>query len=145
MGTIYNINIPQGADACEGYHITHYILSFAGSSDVNHSIFMLGPSSTNDASRIEITLNYTDGIHQNVQYHFQISAVNIIGSSTSSGMEFCKSRIVLTCTCYHIRIPPVDAFIWDSSLRVLINKSTSEMTQTKHIKRVRNSKKQSIW
>ena len=98
MGTIYNINIPQGADACEGYPVTHYNLSLARSSDVNQSIFMLGSSSTNDASRIEITLNSTDDIHQNVQYHFQISAVNIIGSSTSSGIEFCKSRIVLTCT-----------------------------------------------
>ena len=111
MGTIYNNNIPQGADACEGYPVTNYNLSITRSSDVNQSILMLGPSSTNGASQIEATLNSTDGILQNVRYHFQISAVNIIGSSTSSGMEFCKSRIVLTCTCYHIRIPPVDAFI----------------------------------
>ena len=111
MGTIYNINIPQAADACEGYPVTHYNLTLTRSSDVNQSIFMLGPSRTNDASRVEITLNSTDDILQNVQYHFQISAVNIIGSSNSSGMEFCKSRIVLTCTRYHIKIPPVDAFI----------------------------------
>ena len=84
------MNIPQAADVCAGYPVTHYNLNF-GSSDVNQSIFMLGPCTTNGASRLEIILNSTDGIHQNARYHFQISAVNIIGSSTSSGMEFCKS------------------------------------------------------
>ena len=95
--------------------MTHYNLTLTRSSDVNQSIFMLGPSRTNDASRVEITLNSTDDILQNVQYHFQISAVNIIGSSNSSGMEFCKSRIVLICTCYHIIIPPVDVHMSFSS------------------------------
>ena len=71
--------------------MTHYNLSFARSSDVNQSILMLGPSSTNGASRIEATLNSTDGILQNARYHFQILAVNIVGTSTSNGMEFCKS------------------------------------------------------
>ena len=80
--------IPQAADACAGYPVTHYNLSF-GSSDVNQS--MLGPCTKNGASRVKITLNSTDGILQNVRYHFQILAVNIIGSNTSSGMEFCKS------------------------------------------------------
>jgi len=88
---LYTINIPQAADACAGYPVTHYNLSFTGSSDVNQSILMLGPSSTNGASRIEVTLNSSDGILQNDRYHFQISAVNIVGSSTSSEMEFCKS------------------------------------------------------
>ena len=91
MGTIYNINIPQAADACAGYPVTHYNLSLTRRSDVNQTILMLGPYTSNGASRNEITLNSSDGILQNVQYHFQISAVNIIGSSTSSGMEFCKS------------------------------------------------------
>ena len=95
--------------------MTHYNLSLTRSRDVNQSILMLGPYASNSASRIEITLNSSDGILQNVQYHFQISAVNIVGSSTSSEMEFCKSRIVLICTCYHIIIPPVDALISFSS------------------------------
>ena len=84
--TITWCNVPQAADACAGYPVTHYNLSFARSSDVNQSILMLGPSSTNGASRIEATLNSTDGILQNVQYRFQISAVNIVGSSTSSSL-----------------------------------------------------------
>ena len=91
MSSIYNIDIPQAADACAGYPVTHYNLSIAGSSDVNQSKMMLGPYNANDASRIEIMLNSTDGISQNAHYHFQILAVNIIGSTTSSGMEFCKS------------------------------------------------------
>ena len=90
MDTIYTIEM-QAADACARYPVTHYNLSLTRSSDVNQSILMVGPHTSNDASRIETTLNSSDGILQNVQYHFQISAVNIIGSSTSSGMEFCKS------------------------------------------------------
>ena len=80
----------QAADACAGYPVTHYNLSF-GHSDVNQSKMMLGPYTLNGTSRIEITLKSSDGILQNTQYYFQISAVNKIGSSTSSGMEFCKS------------------------------------------------------
>ena len=95
METIYNMNIPQAADACAGYPVTHYNLSIARRSVVNQSKLMLGPYISNGASRIEIKLNSTDGICQNVQYHFQISAVNIIGSNISSGMEFCKSLIVV--------------------------------------------------
>ena len=95
--------------------MTHYNLSLTRSRDVNQSILMLGPYASNSASRVEITLNSSDGILQNDRYHFQISAVNIIGSSTSSEMEFCKSRIVLIFTCYHIIITPVDALMSFSS------------------------------
>ena len=98
MGAIYNIDIPQAVDACAEYPVTHYILNLTRRSVVNQSILMQGPSSINGASKIEMALNSTDDILQNVQYHFQISAVNIIGSSTSSEMEFCKSLTVLTCT-----------------------------------------------
>ena len=100
MGAIYNIDIPQAVDACAEYPVTHYILNLTRRSVVNQSILMQGPSSINGASKIEMALNSTDDILQNVRYHFQISAVNIIGSSTSSEMEFCKSLTVLTCTCY---------------------------------------------
>ena len=114
--------------------MTHYNLSLARSRDVNQSILMLEPSSTNDASRIEATLNSTDGILQNARYHFQILAVNIVGTSTSSGMEFCKSRIVRTCTCYHIIIPPVDAhmsfFLLCLQQYVLNDKSTYDTNKT---------------
>ena len=95
MGAIYNIDIPQAVDACAEYPVTHYILNLTRRSVVNQSILMQGPSSINGASKIEMA---TDDILQNVRYHFQISAVNIIGSSTSSEMEFCKSLTVLTCT-----------------------------------------------
>ena len=67
---------------------------------MNWTAVMLGPYAPGSASRVEITLNSSDGIRQNVRYHFQISAVNTIGSSTSSEMEFCKSWIVVTCICY---------------------------------------------
>ena len=83
----------QSADACAGYPVTYYNLSVVRSSDVNKSTMMLGPFMTaglTGASRVEITLNSSDGILQNVRYHFLILAANIIGSSTSSGMEFCK-------------------------------------------------------
>ena len=124
----------QAADACARYPVTHYNLSLTRSSDVNQLILMLGPHASNDASRIETTLNSSDGIRQNFQYHFQISAVNIIGSSTSSGMEFCKSWIVLTRTCYHIIIPPVDAhmsfFLLCLQQYVLNNKSTYDTDKT---------------
>ena len=80
----------QPADACAGYPVTYYNLSI-GSSDTNQTAMMLGPYTPESASRVEITLNSSDGIHQNVRYHFQILAVNTIGSSTSSGMEFCKT------------------------------------------------------
>ena len=79
----------QPAEACAGYPVTHYNLSF-GSSGMNWTAVMLGPYVPESASRVEITLNSSDGIHQNVRYHFQILAVNIIGSSISSEMEFCK-------------------------------------------------------
>ena len=83
----------QSADACAGYPVTHYNLSIVRSSDVNKSRMMLGPFMTaglTGASRVEITLNSSDGILQNVRYHFLILTANIIGTSTSSGMEFCK-------------------------------------------------------
>ena len=83
----------QPADACAGYPVTYYNLSVARSSDVNQSTMMLGPFMTaglTGASRVEITLNSSDSIVQNVRYHFQILAANFIGSSTSSGTEFCK-------------------------------------------------------
>ena len=79
----------QPANACAGYPVTYYNLSI-GSSDMNQTAVMLGPYVPENASRVEITLNSSDGIHQNVRYHFQILAVNIFGSSISSGMEFCK-------------------------------------------------------
>ena len=85
-----HINTPQAADACAGYPVIHYNLSF-GSSNVNQSILTLGPYTSNGAPRVEETLNSSDGICQNVRYHFHILAVNIIGSSTSSDMEFCKN------------------------------------------------------
>ena len=93
MITIYNINIPQAADACTGYPVTHYNLSI-WSGDMNQSAMILGPyisTGLTDASRTEITLNSSDGILQNVQYRFQILTVNIIGSNTLKGLEFCKS------------------------------------------------------
>ena len=92
MSTIYNINIPQAADACTGYPVTHYNLSI-WSGDMNQSALILGPYTTEltGALRIEITLNSSDGILQNVQYRFQILTVNIIGSNTLKGLEFCKS------------------------------------------------------
>ena len=80
----------QPADACAGYPVIYYNLSI-GSSDMNQTAVMLGPYVPESASRVEITLNSSDNIQQNVQYHFQILAVNTLGSSTSSGMEFCKS------------------------------------------------------
>ena len=76
--------------------MTYYDLNI-GSSGMNQTAVMLGPYVSENASRVEITLNSSDDIHQNVRYHFQILAVNTIGSSTSSEMEFCKSHIVLTC------------------------------------------------
>ena len=79
----------QPADACAGYPVTYYNLSI-GSSGMNRTAVMLGPYAPGSASRVEIMLNSSDGIHQNVRYHFQILAVNIFGSSISSGMEFCK-------------------------------------------------------
>ena len=81
----------QPADACAGYPVTYYNLSVARSSGMNQTAVMLGPYVPESASRVEITLNSSDDIHQNVQYHFQILAVNSFGSSISSGMEFCKS------------------------------------------------------
>ena len=69
--------------------MTYYNLSI-GSSGMNWTAVMRGPYAPGSASRVEITLNSSDGIHQNVRYHFQILSVNTIGSSTSSGMEFCK-------------------------------------------------------
>ena len=80
----YPFDIPQPASACTGYPVTHYNLKI-GRSAVN-PVLMLGPYTANGASRIEIMLNSTDGISQNAHYHFQILAVNIIGSSTSSVM-----------------------------------------------------------
>ena len=71
----------------------YYTISITRSSDVNQSTMMLGPytpAGPTDASQIEITLNLTDGILLNVRYHFQILAVNTIGSSSLNGMEFCK-------------------------------------------------------
>ena len=94
MGTV--CFIPQVADACTGYPVTHYNLNIASSSDVNQSKMILGPYISNGASRIEIMLNSTDGISQNAHYHFRILAVNMIGRSISSGMEFCKSWIAVT-------------------------------------------------
>ena len=79
----------QPADACAGYPVTYYNLSI-GSSGINENAVMLGPYFPENASSVEITLNSSDDIHQNVRYHFQILAVNIFGSSISSGMEFCK-------------------------------------------------------
>ena len=79
----------QHADTCAGYPVTYYNLSI-GSSGMNQTAVMLGPYFPENASRVEITLNSSDDIHQNVQYYFQILAVNIFGSSISSGMEFCK-------------------------------------------------------
>ena len=89
----------QPAEACAGYPVTYYNLTI-GSSGMNQTAVMLGPYVPESASRVEITLNSSDDIRQNVRYYFQILAVNTIGSSTSSEMEFCKSHIVLTCTCY---------------------------------------------
>ena len=80
----------QPAEACTGYPVTYYNLSI-GSSGMNQTAVMLGPYFPRIASRVEITLNSSDDIHQNVRYHFQILAVNTIGSSISSGMGFCKS------------------------------------------------------
>ena len=80
----------QPANACAGYPVTYYNLS-VGSSGINQTEVMLGPYFPENALRVEITLNSSDGIDQNVQYHFQILAVNIFGSSISSGMEFCKA------------------------------------------------------
>ena len=93
MITIYNINIPQAADACAGYPVTHYNLSI-WSGDMNQSAMIIGPyisTGLTGASRTKITLNSSDGILQNVQYCFQILTVNIIGSNTLKGLEFCKS------------------------------------------------------
>ena len=84
----------QPADACAGYPVTHYNLSFR-SSGMNQSAVMLGPYAPESGSRVDITLNSSDGIYQNVRYHFQILAVNTIGSSTSREIEFCKN-----CICY---------------------------------------------
>ena len=89
-GHCLQINIPQAADACAGYPVTHYNLSLTRRSVLNQSELMLRLYTSNGASRIVMTLNSSDGICQNAHYHFQISAVNIIGSSTSSGMELCK-------------------------------------------------------
>ena len=80
----------QPAEACAGYPVTYYNLSI-GSSGMNQTAVMRGPYAPGSASRVEITLNSSDDIHQNVRYHFQILAVNIFGSGISSGMEFCKS------------------------------------------------------
>ena len=80
----------QPAEACAGYPVTYYNLSI-GSSGINQTAVMLGTFVPENASRVEITLNSSDGIHQNLRYHFQLMAVNIIGSSASSGMEFCKT------------------------------------------------------
>ena len=85
-----HFDIPQPASACTGYPVTQYNLNI-GSSDLNLTAMMLGPYTSNGASRVEIALNSSDGIHQNTHYHFQILAVNIIGSSISRGMEFCKT------------------------------------------------------
>ena len=81
---------PQAARACSAYPVTYYNLNI-GSSDVNQSAIVLGPYTSDGASPVEITLNSSDGIHQNARYTFQISAFNIIGSSNSSEMELCKS------------------------------------------------------
>ena len=80
----------QPADACAGYPVTHYNISIA-SSGMNWTAVVLGPYVTESLSRVDITLNSSDDILQNVRYHFQILAVNNIGSSTSSEMELCKS------------------------------------------------------
>ena len=80
----------QHAEACAGYPVTYYNLSI-GSSGMNQTAVMLGRYVPQKTSRVEITLNSSDGIHQNVRYHFQILAVNAIGSSTSREIEFCKS------------------------------------------------------
>ena len=90
-GTILcNINIPQDVSTCAEYPVTHYNMSLTRSSDVNQSILMLGPYTSTGPSKVEITLNSTDGIRQNALYDFQISAVSIIGSNTSSEFKFCK-------------------------------------------------------
>ena len=99
----------QPADACAGYPVTYYNLSI-GSSGMNWTAVMLGPYVPESASRVEITLNSSDGIHQNVRYHFQISAVNIFGSGISSGMEFCKGWIVPTCM--HLLLGACHNSIW---------------------------------
>ena len=79
----------QPAEACAGYPVTYYNLSI-GSSGMNWTAVMWGPYVPESASRVDITLNSSDDIHQNVRYHFQILAVNTIGSSMSREMEFCK-------------------------------------------------------
>ena len=79
----------QPAEACAGYPVTYYNLTIE-SSGMNQTAVMRGPYAPENASRVEITLTSSDGIYQNVRYHFQILAVNTIGSSTSGEMEFCK-------------------------------------------------------
>ena len=90
----YTLNLvlylPQAARACSEYPVTYYNLNI-GRSDVNQSAVVLGPYTSDGASQVEITLNSSDGIHQNARYKFQIIAVNVIGSSNSSEMEFCKT------------------------------------------------------
>lgn len=81
--------LPQAARACSEYPVTYYNLNIG--SDVNQSAVVLGPYTSDGASQVEITLNSSDGIHQNARYKFQIIAVNTIGSSNSSEMEFCKT------------------------------------------------------
>lgn len=92
---LYSYPLSQAARACFAYPVTYYNLNI-GSSDVNQPAMVLGPYISDGASQIEITLKSSDGIHQNARYNFQIVAVNIIGSSNSNEMVFCKSWTVVT-------------------------------------------------
>ena len=82
----------QPALYCIGDPVLEYIVTLMSDSEVNRDkITKVLP----DSSKIEVTIETSDGLNKNIQYLYKVTVRNRVGNTTSSGNIVSKLALSL--------------------------------------------------